>query len=796
MAKPTKLTGGLYVTAVVAASIAIAVMVNMLSGTLFGRLDLTENNLNTLSDASKDAVAALEDLDVTVYISSDLPETGLDDMGQPRVLRDVVQAFGDKLEEYRSYSGGGMKLRFETEDVVERAKKAKIQPFAGEEATARGGRLEFKQYVVGATFDYNGMTEVFPLALNPNLYEFEITRILLRLRTKVEKSLLMKDVLAAGEKVEQATTACDTALTKIEPEDDAPPDNPFGLMSKEATEAREAAYRAGGGAVATACAPVAAAVAEAAQLEGKHGALDEVLLMAGAFEQVLGQFQQGLTAEAPADPRAAQAGPITLATQVHAVAAEVTRAHDGLVDSPGRKSIGFACSAKAFCPFPDQTPMIPKELEGVVGQKNPFAQQVVGQLAQINDRINNVLANVERSLFKRRGFDIVQIDLDAPLPSEVESLVLFGAKDRLSDWQLYQIDQFVLRGGSLVVFLNEWDVSLMNFSNAGEMNVTKLAKNPSNIGELLAHWGVASRGDLVIEPETHEQINVLQLIRAGGYTMQGRRAYPYPLLPVLRDFDSSNPLVRSVESLTFPWVTSLELKPKAGVEVTALVSASASASRMTDPAFPLEPGALMARVSGMTGDGPHVVAASISGQLESYFKGKDAPKAPDADAADDKPEGVPDKKRFDGGQGRVLVIGSNLGLEDLSRASILPDFDIGALTNGSFEIVDQAKGWIANLQNWEIRLSQIQHTLGDNLQFMFNVLDWSIQQEALVEIRSKQYQRRPLDQLDEGDQAMVTASAVVLAPIVFIGLGLLGFFVRRRRRQGLVAAVKAAGGSA
>ena len=196
MARTKKLTGGLFVTTIIAATVMITVLVNILSSTLFGRIDLTEHNVNTLSDASITAVRALDGLEVTVYISPDLPETINDEMGRQRVMRDVAQAFRDKLEEYHSVSEGTMTLRFETEDIVERAKSAKLRAFSGEEATAKSGRLEFKQYVLGATLNYMDAQEVFPLGLYPEHYEFELTRLLLRLEEKVAHSMTMKDVLS------------------------------------------------------------------------------------------------------------------------------------------------------------------------------------------------------------------------------------------------------------------------------------------------------------------------------------------------------------------------------------------------------------------------------------------------------------------------------------------------------------------------------------------------------------------------------------------------------------------------
>ena len=117
---------------------------------------------------------------MSAYISGDLPETIRDPSGRERVMRLVVQKFKDRLEEYRSYSQGQMTLRFETEDVVERGKAAKLQAFAGDEATATDGQLKFKEYVLGATFSYKNVMEVMPLAMHPEHFGFWSSRRSLR----------------------------------------------------------------------------------------------------------------------------------------------------------------------------------------------------------------------------------------------------------------------------------------------------------------------------------------------------------------------------------------------------------------------------------------------------------------------------------------------------------------------------------------------------------------------------------------------------------------------------------------
>lgn len=286
----------------------------------------------------------------------------------------------------------------------------------------------------------------------------------------------------------------------------------------------------------------------------------------------------------------------------------------------------------------------------------------------------------------------------------------------------------------------------------------------------------------------------MALIRQGSMTWQTQRQFPYPILPVLKDMDASSPLVRAVSSITLPFTTSLELSSESGVTVTPLISTTEDAVTVDMTDFPLEPTEQATKVNALTSDGVQVVAAVATGLFKSHFTGKEAPKSPEEPTppGEEKKAEEEDKteeptKRLEQGEGRVLVIGSNLGLEDLSPGSIMPDFDLGQLTGGSFEVVDQFRGWAANLQNWEVRLGQIQHTLPDNIQFLFNVLDWSIQQEALVEIRSKQYQRRPLEQLDEGSQSLVTLTAIIGGPLLFIIFGLLRLLARKKRRRGLAA---------
>src|SRR5262245_43545323 len=156
MARTTRLQGGLNLALVITATIVIAIVVNVLLGGLRVRVDLTENHVNMLSDASKDAVAALDDLEVRLFISPDLPaSTPMGPGGGQEVrIQGLAQKLRDTIEEYRAY-GSNTTVTEVTEDVVSEAEKLKIKAFTGEGASiSKEGRLELKRYVLGLSFHY------------------------------------------------------------------------------------------------------------------------------------------------------------------------------------------------------------------------------------------------------------------------------------------------------------------------------------------------------------------------------------------------------------------------------------------------------------------------------------------------------------------------------------------------------------------------------------------------------------------------------------------------------------------
>jgi ABC-2 type transport system permease protein len=156
------------------------VLVNLIGTRLFGRHDLTEKNIYTLSKASKDLVKALPDfLSVKAYISKDLPPE------IKRLSRDVR----DKLDDYKSSSGG--RFRWEAIDpgtdkkFEEEASRCKVQKVQIQKVS--NSKFELGAYYLGLCLQYGDKTEAIPQIVNDAGLEYQLSSLIKKMTVKKKK---------------------------------------------------------------------------------------------------------------------------------------------------------------------------------------------------------------------------------------------------------------------------------------------------------------------------------------------------------------------------------------------------------------------------------------------------------------------------------------------------------------------------------------------------------------------------------------------------------------------------------
>jgi gliding-associated putative ABC transporter substrate-binding component GldG len=156
------------------------VLVNLIGTRLFGRLDLTEKRIYTLSQSSKALVKALPDyMSVKAFISKDLPPE------IKRLSRDVR----DKLDDYKSSSGG--RFRWEAVDPAvdkkyeEEAGRCKVNKVQIQKLS--NSKFELGAYYLGLCLQYGDKTEAIPQIVSDAGLEYQLSSLIKKMTIKKKK---------------------------------------------------------------------------------------------------------------------------------------------------------------------------------------------------------------------------------------------------------------------------------------------------------------------------------------------------------------------------------------------------------------------------------------------------------------------------------------------------------------------------------------------------------------------------------------------------------------------------------
>lgn len=146
----------------------IIVVANLISSSLYFRLDFTEDQRFTFSKATRDVLSDLDGvITIKAYFSEDLP---------PQLLKNR-QDFEDQLVEYENRSGGNIVFEFinpnESEELEREAQQQGISPVMIN-VTERDQVQQLRAYM-GAVLKMDDRSEVIPLIQPDEAMEYALT---------------------------------------------------------------------------------------------------------------------------------------------------------------------------------------------------------------------------------------------------------------------------------------------------------------------------------------------------------------------------------------------------------------------------------------------------------------------------------------------------------------------------------------------------------------------------------------------------------------------------------------------
>ncbi len=326
-------------------------------------------------------------------------------------------------------------------------------------------------------------------------------------------------------------------------------------------------------------------------------------------------------------------------------------------------------------------------------------------------------------------FTVRTIQRGEEIPSEVDALFVLGTQD-LDTFDLFPIDQFVMRGGK-VLFASEG----LRMDLRRGLQATKL-ENTAAL-QMLESYGVRVEQKFVLDKYAQNFRIPRQVF--GQVMWQIMDKYPFWITVAEQDVSRDNPITARFSGLDLYWASPLQLIARQGVEEQPLVKTTPQGWSMDEP-FETSPNrASMLMMTSHDTEGQYTLAAALSGTFDSYFKDRPIPTR-EGETRDWKkgPSRSP--------QTRILVVG------DADFAS-----EIYQYTEATY-----------------------------NMEFLANAAEWLTSSDDLLEIKTRVARDLRLNRIQDQNARLQAALftqviTVVIVPLLVIGFGIARFLLRRRK---------------
>ena len=490
--------------------------------------------------------------------------------------------------------------------------------------------------------------------------------------------------------------------------------------------------------------------------------------------------------------------------------------------------LGFSqLDRKSALPFlaPDRERLLEYDIARAINAVTNAERPVIGLMTPLTTGPTPPMMMMERppsaGIFfdeLRRAFEVKEIPFDsAEIPADIVTLVVVHPR-QISEATEYAIDQFVLRGGKLVAFLDP--MCVMDAPPGGPM-MGMTPPSVSTFGKLLPAWGV--------QFNTSEVVVDMQNV---GNTRRGRAPGILALGPDALDPDSV--VTGGVDSLFMALAGAYQGESPEGIERTALVFSSPQ-SELSDPSFTQTSPQIVERNFKPSGV-EYAVAVKLEGKFKTAFpQGRpkavpegqpslpDAAQSPDPDAPPGLKESAAPTTVYLVGDvdmlfdplavaevptpfGRPVVVPAN-GNIDLAQSMIeqlaggdeLASVRARASRDRPFTVVKRMQAEAENkfrdkiseleqgLNETQSRLAELERSKDAGQQFILT----PEQQEEIKAFRQKEAEakkelkdvrktlRREVDALEQ----RVKWTNILAMPLLVAAAGLVIAFVRHRRQS-------------
>lgn len=436
-----------------------------------------------------------------------------------------------------------------------------------------------------------------------------------------------------------------------------------------------------------------------------------------------------------------------------------------------------------------------KEVESLLKQTGSGFLKTIGlwtppsdtppQMAMMGQQPKDNYRMIQKVLTE--DYNLSKVDLTSGrVPPDVDVLLLV-APQAMTDMDRFAVDQYLMRGGAVVALAGNYLLDLQPYSQ------TLAVKQVSGgLDDLLAQYGITVEKSLVMD-EQNEPFPIPVTRNLGGLQIQEIRQVNYPYFVDVRPngMAEDSPAVANLPAVTLNWVSPLTIDDKdTEHSVVKLLESSpnswTSTSTNIQPDFQRYPNVGFAPGANMAAQ---TLAVSSQGVFNSYFSDRPDPrvaareqkaKEEAAAAADDVKEesldNAPGKKKGD------AYPDPDKRPKGAEEKVTLPDAPVIKKSPESARLVVVGSAEFVNDTVFSISQSMSQDRFMNSLSFLQNLIDWSVEDQDLLVIRSRGTFARLLMPLTRQQQTFWEGLNYGIAIVALLAVSLYGGLYRRKER--------------
>ncbi|MCK5468759.1 MAG: gliding motility-associated ABC transporter substrate-binding protein GldG, partial [Cyclobacteriaceae bacterium] len=317
-----------------------------------------------------------------------------------------------------------------------------------------------------------------------------------------------------------------------------------------------------------------------------------------------------------------------------------------------------------------------------------------------------------------------------------DAIILAKPKDKFNESDKYKIDQFIMRGGKAMFLIDALSANMDSVDKESNLALSF----ETNLEDLFFKYGFRINKDLILDMNAAPYPVVVGNVGDNPQI----RLLPWPFFPIVNEF-TNHPTVRNLDAIVTRFISTIDTLKAEGIRKIPLMNTSQYSKILSSP--------VRVSINELRKDmkpeffnsGPQTTAWIFEGRFTSLYKNRFLPN-----------NAVKSDFIADGNPTKILIVSDG----DIARNDINPKTG----------------------QPVELGFDQFTETRFANADFLANAMTYLVEEDGIINTRSKEIKIRPLDKVKLQEEKLTWQLVNLVLPIFIIVIfGIIKFFMRKRK---------------